>query len=376
MTEERARNFWRRGVQCLLGSIVLAVLTFICFELHAMPAQASLLYFFFIVLFALWAGFLPSVVISIPAIFFFDYFFAEPRFSLRVDSPMDVIAMITFSGAALIVSRLMSRIRERTAQLEKSNEQLRAEIVERKQAQEAYANAQAELAHVSRVTTMGELAASIAHEVNQPLCGVVINANSCLRWLGANPPDLQEAREAVQRILRDGKRSGDVIARIRALARKSTTTKERLNLNQVVEEVIGLSQDELRRKHVKLRTELAPDLAPATGDRVQIQQVLLNLIMNGVDAMSGAGEESRVLVIKTQREKPDQVGVAVRDSGIGFKPETTQKLFEAFYSTKPAGMGMGLSISRSIIENHGGRIWAAPNDGPGATFQFTIPQYQ
>lgn len=376
MTEERARNFWWRGVRCLLGSIVLAVLTFICFELHAIAAQASLLYFFFIVLFALWAGFLPSVVISILAILFFDYFFTEPRFSLRIDSPMDVIAMITFSGTALIVSRLMSRIRERTAQLEKSNEQLRAEIVERKQAQEAYANAQAELAHVSRVTTMGELAASIAHEVNQPLCGVVINANSCLRWLGANPPDLQEAREAVQRILRDGKRSGDVIARIRALARKSTTTKERLNLNQVVEEVIGLSQDELRRKHVKLRTELAPDLAPATGDRVQIQQVLLNLIMNGVDAMSGSGEESRVLVIKTQREKPDQVGVAVRDSGIGLKPETTQKLFEAFYSTKPAGMGMGLSISRSIIENHGGRIWAAPNEGPGATFQFTIPQYQ
>jgi len=274
------------------------------------------------------------------------------------------------------------KVLERTAELRKANEDLFAEIAqhkqadeERKRAQEAYSKAQAELVHVTRVMTMGELAASIAHEVSQPLSGVVINGNTCLRWLAANPPNLDEARQTAQRIVRDGKRAGDLIARIRTLATKSSSTKEPVNLNQAIQDAIGLIQDEVWRKGVKLRTDLANDLSPVMGDRVQLQQVLLNLIKNGVEAMITVEERARELVIKTQNDE-DQVRVEVQDSGIGLDEAIMQKIFEAFYSTKPEGMGMGLSISRSIVENHGGRLRATPNDGPGVTFQFTIPQYQ
>ena len=252
----------------------------------------------------------------------------------------------------------------------------RTDIEDRKRAEEAYSKAQAELAHITRVMTMGELAASIAHEVNQPLSGIVVsNGNTCLRWLAANPPNLDEAREAARRIVRDGKRAGDVIARIRALATKSSSNKERVNINEAIQDVVGLTRDEVRRKNVGLKTELAEGLPPVMGDRVQLQQVLLNLIMNGVDAMSTVEGRARELVIKAQNDEGGQVRVEVRDSGVGLDEESTQKIFDPFYSTKPAGMGMGLSISRSIIQNHGGRIWATPNDGPGTTFHFTVPKW-
>jgi two-component system NtrC family sensor kinase len=253
------------------------------------------------------------------------------------------------------------KVLDRTAELRKANEDLIAEIAQHKQADEdreraqgAYSKAQAELVHVTRVITIGELAASIAHEVNQPLSGVVINGNTCLRWLAANPPNL---------------------AHIRTLATKSSSTKEPMNLNQAIQDAIDLIQDEVWRKGVKLRTDLANDLSPVMGDRVQLQQVLLNLIKNGVEAMITVADRARELVIKTQNDE-GQVRVEVQDSGIGLHRETMPKIFEAFYSTKPGGMGMGLSISCSIVENHGGRLRATPNDGPGATFQFTLPQYQ
>jgi len=224
--------------------------------------------------------------------------------------------------------------------------------------------------------TMGELAASIAHEVNQPLSGVVINGNTCLRWLATNPPNLDEAREAARRIVRDGKRACDVVARIRALATKSSSNKGRVNINEAIQDVVGLIRDEVRGKHVRLKTELADGLPPVMGDRVQLQQVLLNLVMNGVDAMSTVEGRARELVIKAQNDQGGQVRVEVQDSGVGLNEDSIQKIFNPFYSTKPAGMGMGLSISRSIIQNYGGRIWATPNDGPGTTFHFTIPKWQ
>jgi PAS domain S-box-containing protein len=252
----------------------------------------------------------------------------------------------------------------------------RTDIEDRKRAEEAYSKAQAELAHITRVMTMGELAASIAHEVNQPLSGVVINGNTCLRWLAANPPNLDEAREAARRIVRDGKRAGDVVARIRALATKSSSNKERVDINEAIQDVVGLTRDEVRRKHVRLKTELADGLPPVMGDRVQLQQVLLNLVMNGVDAMSAVEGRDRELVIKAQNDEGGQVRVEVRDSGVGLNEDSIQKIFNPFYSTKPAGMGMGLSISRSIIQNYGGRIWATLNDGPGTTFHFTVPKWQ
>jgi PAS domain S-box-containing protein len=247
------------------------------------------------------------------------------------------------------------------------------DLTERKRAEAALHHAQMELAHVTRVTTLGELTASIAHEVSQPLTAIVTNANASLRWLAGETPNLDEARAAVGRILRDGNRAGDVIARIRALVQKTDTEKARLDINQTVQEVILLAQSEAGHKGVALRTELAADLAPVLGDQVQLQQVILNLVMNGIEATASVIDRRRELLIRSRQHGSDQVLVAVQDSGIGIERENLEKIFDAFYTTKPQGMGMGLAISRSIVENHGGRLWAVPNDGPGVTFEFALP---
>ena len=249
------------------------------------------------------------------------------------------------------------------------------DITERKRAEGAEAEMQAELARVARVTTMGEFAASIAHEVNQPLAAVVTNANAGLRWLAAASPNLDEAREVLGRIIRDGNRASDVIARIRTLTRKTTTEKEPLDINDAIEDVIAIARGEMRRKGVTLRMELALDLPPVRGDRVQLQQVMLNLVMNGIEATSAVEDRPRELVVATQRDGADGLHVTVQDSGIGLEPRNAQRIFDAFYTTKREGMGMGLSISRTIIEAHQGRLWATSNDGPGATFHFTLPIY-
>ena len=235
--------------------------------------------------------------------------------------------------------------------------------------------AQAELAHVTRVTTMGELAASIAHEVNQPIAGIVLNSNACMRWLARlkeEPATLAAAREALQRIIRDGTRAGEVISRIRALFKKTETAKEALDINEVIREVIVLSRSEMEKRRVTLRLDVAPDLPRVLGDRVQLQQVMINLILNGIEAMSAVEGRSREMIVGTHVHQEGQVLVTVCDSGVGFDPASTEQLFAAFYTTKPGGLGMGLSISRSIVENHGGRLLGSPNAGPGATFQFTI----
>jgi PAS domain S-box-containing protein len=250
------------------------------------------------------------------------------------------------------------------------------DVTESKEAQDALRTSQAELAHISRVMTMGELAASIAHEVTQPLAGIVANGNACIRWLAGACPNLEEARDAAQRIVRDGKRAAEVLARIRALTRKAAPEMERLDLNDTIKEVVALAQGELRKNRVALRTELLDDLPPVFGDRVQLQQLVLNLFMNGIEAMSAVGDRPRELAVTTGNGERDQVLVTVRDSGVGLDPQGREHIFDAFYTTKPRGMGMGLSISQSIVQNHGGRLWAAANDGPGATFQFTVPNLQ
>ena len=255
----------------------------------------------------------------------------------------------------------------RLATLETNND-----ISDHKRAEEAVRKAQAELAHAARVSTMGEMAASIAHEVNQPLSGVVINANASLRWLAAEPADLGEAREAIARIIRDGKRASEVTARVRALSKKGVSEKKRLDLNAAIQEVVSLARGEVNRARVTLRTILDPELPRVLGDRVQLQQVVLNLILNGIEAMAGVVDRPRELTITTHREDGDRARVVVTDSGVGFDSDKGNQIFDAFYTTKRGGMGMGLSISRSIIENHGGRLWAVQNDGPGASFQFTV----
>jgi len=247
-----------------------------------------------------------------------------------------------------------------------------AQGIERKRAEEELHKAQSELAHVTRVMTMGELAASIAHEVNQPLAAIVANGSACLRWLMGDSPDLGEARESAQRIIRDGKRASDVISRIRGLVRKTALEKTPLDINQAVREVINLTQSEAVGKGVALRTELASELPFVPGDRVQLQQVILNLVMNGIEAMNTVTDRPREMLIRSSHYESDKVLVAVQDSGIGIDSQNLEKIFDTFYTTKSQGMGMGLAISRSIVENHGGRLWATANEGRGATFQFTL----
>jgi signal transduction histidine kinase len=231
---------------------------------------------------------------------------------------------------------------------------------------------QAELAHISRVTTMGEFAASIAHEVNQPLTGVVSNADASLRWLSEDSPNLADAIEAIRAIIRDGNRAADAVSRMRALFKKARPVKERLNINEAIEEVVILTRAEVRRNKVALRMELATNLPLLLGDRVQVQQVVVNLILNAIEAMSTVENRKRNLVIRTQRGEGAEIRITVQDSGIGFDPLSFERIFDAFHTTKPGGLGMGLSISRSIVESHGGQLWATANNGPGATFHFTL----
>lgn len=248
------------------------------------------------------------------------------------------------------------------------------DVTARRLSDEALAKARTELARVARAMTLGALTASIAHEVNQPLSGIVTNASTCLRMLGTDPPNLDGARETARRTIRDGNRASEVISRLRALFSKTDAQAEAVDLNEATREVIALLSSELQRNRVILRPELTDDLPPVTGDRIQLQQVILNLLLNASDAMNGVDDRPRQIVIRTEHEKGDRVRLDVQDTGVGIEPQTADKLFEAFYTTKTGGMGIGLSVSRSIIESHHGRLWAAANDGPGVTFSFSLPR--
>jgi len=239
--------------------------------------------------------------------------------------------------------------------------------------QRRYHDIQLELAHANRIATLGQLSASIAHELNQPLTGIITNCGTGLRMLTSDPLNLDGAREAVRRTLRDGERAGEVLARLRALFSRQEPASQSVDLNEATREVIALSLAELQNSRVIVRTELADNLQLVTADRVQLQQVVLNLLRNALDAMNTIDDRPRELLIRTEAEEGDRVRLSVKDAGVGFDPQTTDKLFEAFYSTKNDGMGVGLSVSRSIIESHQGRLWAVLNDGPGATFAFSVP---
>jgi C4-dicarboxylate-specific signal transduction histidine kinase len=277
-------------------------------------------------------------------------------------------------------------------QLRRANEDLAREVGERRRAESELARArdeleirvqerttelfalQNELAHVLRVTTMGELAASIAHEVNQPLAAIVANANACQRWLGADPPDGAEAEASLRRIVRDGERASEIVKRIRGFVKKgSPQTAAPEDLNDLVDEVFVLVRDASNRHQVEIHSDLTRGLPTVNADRVQLQQVVLNLVMNAIDAMRGVTDGPRRLTVRTHTEDPGQVVVSISDTGVGVGENPVDKLFEPFYTTKASGMGMGLSVSRSIVESHGGRLWASGNRGPGATFTFSLP---
>ena len=247
------------------------------------------------------------------------------------------------------------------------------DVTERRASEEALSKARSELSQVARVTSLGVLTASIAHEVNQPLSGIVTNASTCLRMLAADPPNVDGARETARRTIRDGNRASEVISRLRSLYGKKDPTIESVDLNEATREVVALSLSELQRNRVIVQQQLADGLPLVAGDRVQLQQVILNLLRNASDAMSAVDDRSRQLLIRTEEDENGHVRLTVKDAGVGFTPHAADRLFESFYTTKNDGMGIGLSVSRSIIENHHGRLWATLNDGPGATFSFFIP---
>jgi C4-dicarboxylate-specific signal transduction histidine kinase len=247
-----------------------------------------------------------------------------------------------------------------------------ASLSEQKRAEEALREAQANLAHVSRVTAMGELCASLAHEVNQPIAAAVANADACLNWLARDNPNLEMARESAMRIVKDGTRAAEIISRIRLLCKKDNPQRELVDVNEVIQGLIVLLRSQITRYLISVRMELAADLPQVTGDRVQLQQVVMNLMMNSIDAMKDV-DGTRELAIKSHRTGNEQLMVCVSDSGVGLPSQQADRIFHAFFTTKPHGIGMGLAICRSIVESHSGRLWAADNAPRGASFHLILP---
>ena len=353
------------------------------FNLQAAPVSL----FLCAIMFSAWIGGLRAGVLAIAlSLLSFIYYFLAPVHSLALDSA-EIPRLVVFTLAAVFVLAISAAQKRSEEKLRETARELQTNIEDLNRTQHELHKAQAELAHMTRLTTMGELTASIAHEVNQPLTAVINNANACISLLEPGPtgpgtagPDgastLQDIREALGEIRDDAERASAVVGRVRQLAKRAPVEKSFLDLKEVVKDVLALARYESVARRVTIRTDLSQDLPRISGDRVQLQQVLLNLVMNGMDAMNSVPEEKRILLVHGKHDATAGTPAAllcVQDMGIGLKAEEMDRLFEPFYSTKPHGMGMGLAISRSIIEAHGGRLWAEPNPGPGATFSFTLP---
>ncbi len=373
---------WSYGIAVL--SVASALLISRLPAVHLRDAPVSL-FLCGVILTAWFGGVGPGLLATALSALAFNYYFLPPIYSLG-PKPEEIPRLVIFTVSALFVGSLSAAersaieslrrtrddLRKTVQELQSTNEALQAESLERKHAEEARREAQAELARVSRVTTMGELTASLAHEVNQPIAAAVTNANTCLRWLTRDHPDVEEARAAASRIVKDAIRAADIISRVRLLFKKSAPQRELVDVNEAIREMIVLLRSEATRYNITVRMELAADLPRIMGDRVQLQQVLMNLIVNSIDAVKEA-DGARELAVKSQRTEKEEVLVSVSDTGVGLPPEQTEKIFNAFFTTKPHGTGMGLRISRSIVESHGGRLWAADNSPRGANFCFTLP---
>ena len=297
------------------------------------------------------------------------YFFVPPYYSWAI-TPTAVSYFAAFVVCALVVSWVSSARRHTEEALREARDQLEIRVSERTA---SLMRTQTELARLSRVLSMGELTASIAHEISQPLTAVVTHGQACLEWLSASPPNLEKARLTTESIVRDGTRAGAVIDRVRALFRKEAPVKDWTDLNEVIRDLTVFLRNEASARQVSLRTQLSPALPNVMADKVQLQQVVMNLILNGMDAMSENDVREKELLIRSEKDTADQVLIAVEDSGAGIDPETAEKIFEPFFTTKAHGIGVGLSISRSIVESHRGRLWAVARPGGGTVFQFTLP---
>jgi C4-dicarboxylate-specific signal transduction histidine kinase len=327
------------------------------------------LFYAAIVVTAWFGGRGPGLLAVVLAELSIDYYFVEPLYTLRL-GPKHISFLVVFGFLAMLTSWMSSKRRLAEEELRQARDELEMRVQERTADLQ---KVQSELTHVARVMTLGELTASIAHEVNQPLAAIVTNGNATLRWLGAVTPNLSEARQAVERIIKDSYRASAVISRIRSLVKKAPPRNDRVDLNEVIVEVFALAASEARRNHVALKQQLKHDLPQVHGDRVQLQQVILNLIINGLEAIAKSKNGTRELSVSSNQDEAANVVIAVSDSGEGLDVGSLDHVFDAFFTTKPDGMGMGLAISRTIIESHGGRLWATANSPKGAVFQFTLP---
>ena len=373
---------WSYGIAVLSVTSALIISQWPALHLEAAPVS---LFLCAVMLSAWFGGVGPALFATAFSTLAFYYYFLPPIYSLHAkpgEIPRLVIFMVStvFVGslsaaqrsAAESLRRTRDDLRGTVQELQRSNVALQTESLERQHAEEALREAQADLARVSRVTTMGELTAYLAHEVNQPIAAAVTNANACLRWLAREQPDVHEAREAALRIVKDATRAAGIISRVRLLFKKGTSQRELVDVNEAIREMIGLLRGEAARYNITVRLELATNLPSIMGDRVQLQQVLMNLIVNSIDGMKEV-DGARELAVKSLRTEEEEVLVSVSDTGVGLPAQLVDQIFNAFFTTKPHGTGMGLRISRSIIESHGGRLWAAENPPRGASFCFSLP---
>jgi C4-dicarboxylate-specific signal transduction histidine kinase len=373
-----------------IAAISVGIAVIFTLHLQTFIKHTSSLFFCSVMLSSWYGGLWPGLFAAFLSYIALDYYFIPPLYALGI-SPEQTPDMIVFVATALFISwlngnqrrakqslrdardQLDARVRERTAELERTNERLKAEIADREAAEQDLIRARSEIARIARITTVGEFAASIAHELNQPLGSIVTSADACLRWLAAERRNLDEAREAVAAIIRDATRASGVLVRIRGLLRREGSGRECLEINDIIREVIALSESELRRNAISVETELPENLSRVVVDRILLQQVVLNLVLNAVEAMRSVCNRARVLHVRIQEGTSDTITVLVEDSGVGVDVEHSSQIFNAFYTTKAEGIGMGLSISRSIIEAHGGRLCAVAKEGPGSIFCFTLP---
>jgi C4-dicarboxylate-specific signal transduction histidine kinase len=373
--------FWGYALAVLSVSLALVIARWPPLRLETAPVS---LFLGAIMITAWYGGIGPGLFATALSSLAFDYYFLPPIHSL-VAKPGEIPRLIVFTLSAVFVGALSAAQRSATEslkrardklratlhELQKSHAALQAESLERKHAEEALREAQGDLARVTRVTTLAELTASLAHEVNQPIAAAVTNANTCLRWLTRERPDVAEAREAASRIVKDATRAAEIISRTRLLFKKGAVQRELVGVNEMVREMIVLLRGEATRYSILVRTDLAADLPQILVDRVQLQQVLMNLMLNGIEAMRDV-DGRRELLIQSQRTENEEVMVCVSDTGVGLPVQQADQIFKAFFTTKTGGTGMGLSISRSIVEAHGGRLWAESNSPRGASFYFTL----